>query len=71
MNDAATLDAYGTLIEPTTLKIQRLLPGPIERVWAYRAHLVLPHRQRAAPQMAGIRRYAGQGGRLLRAGLAQ
>src|SRR3954465_12380859 len=28
-------DAYGTLIEPTTLKIQRLLPGPIERVWAY------------------------------------
>ena len=28
-------DAYGTLIEPTTLKIQRLLPGPIERIWAY------------------------------------
>ena len=28
-------DAYGELIEPTTLKIQRLLPGPIERVWAY------------------------------------
>ena len=28
-------DAYGTLIEPTTLKIQRLLPGPIERMWAY------------------------------------
>ena len=28
-------DAYGALIEPTTLKIQRLLPGPIERVWAY------------------------------------
>jgi uncharacterized protein YndB with AHSA1/START domain len=23
------------LTEPTTLKIQRLLPGPIERVWAY------------------------------------
>lgn len=34
--DATTrADAYGTLIEPTTLKIQRLLPGPIERVWAY------------------------------------
>ena len=32
---AATPDAYGTLIEPTTLKIQRLLPGPVERVWAY------------------------------------
>jgi uncharacterized protein YndB with AHSA1/START domain len=28
-------DAYGTLVEPATLRIQRLLPGPIERVWAY------------------------------------
>ncbi|MCF2515686.1 SRPBCC family protein [Sphingomonas sp. G124] len=28
-------DAYGTLIDPTTLKIQRLLPGPIDRIWAY------------------------------------
>lgn len=28
-------DAYGTLIEPATLKIQRLLPGPIDRIWAY------------------------------------
>jgi uncharacterized protein YndB with AHSA1/START domain len=27
--------AYGVLTEPTTLKIQRLLPGPIERAWAY------------------------------------
>ena len=36
MNDLSTpTDAYGELIEPTTLKIQRLLPGPIERVWAY------------------------------------
>ena len=35
MTDLATLDRYGVLIEPTTLKIQRLLPGPIERVWAY------------------------------------
>lgn len=30
-----TNDSYGTLIEPATLKIQRMLPGPIERVWAY------------------------------------
>ena len=29
------LDNYGTLTEPATLKIQRLLPGPIERVWDY------------------------------------
>jgi uncharacterized protein YndB with AHSA1/START domain len=35
MTQAATLDAYGELIEPMTLKIQRLLPGPIDRVWAY------------------------------------
>jgi uncharacterized protein YndB with AHSA1/START domain len=28
-------DAYGELIEPTTLRIQRLLPGPVERIWAY------------------------------------
>ncbi len=26
---------FGVLAEPTTLKIQRLLPGPIERVWDY------------------------------------
>jgi len=35
MNDVAQLDAYGALIEPATLKIQRLLPGPVERIWAY------------------------------------
>ncbi len=35
MTDLATPDAYGVLTEPTTLKIQRRLPGPIERVWAY------------------------------------
>ena len=35
MTELATLDAYGVLTEPATLKIQRLLPGPIERVWAY------------------------------------
>jgi uncharacterized protein YndB with AHSA1/START domain len=28
-------DAYGVLTDPVTLKIQRCLPGPIERVWAY------------------------------------
>ena len=35
MSKCANPGAYGTLIEPATLKIQRLLPGPIERVWAY------------------------------------
>jgi uncharacterized protein YndB with AHSA1/START domain len=35
MTDLATEDGYGVLTEPATLKIQRVLPGPIERVWAY------------------------------------
>lgn len=35
MDTMTTPDAYGELIEPATLKIQRLLPGPIERIWAY------------------------------------
>jgi uncharacterized protein YndB with AHSA1/START domain len=36
MTEAATLkNPYGALTEPTTLEIQRLLPGPIERIWAY------------------------------------
>ena len=28
-------DVFGALIEPNTLKIQRLLPGSIDRIWAY------------------------------------
>jgi len=28
-------DNYGMLTEPATLTLQRLLPGPIDRVWAY------------------------------------
>lgn len=35
MNKPTTPDAFGELIEPATLKIQRMLPGPIERVWQY------------------------------------
>jgi uncharacterized protein YndB with AHSA1/START domain len=35
MNRPTTPDACGTLTEPATFTIQRLLPGPIERVWAY------------------------------------
>lgn len=31
----ASPDLYGRLTEPATLRIQRLLPGPAERVWAY------------------------------------
>jgi uncharacterized protein YndB with AHSA1/START domain len=31
----ATLSAYGELTEPATVRIERMLPGPIERVWDY------------------------------------
>ena len=35
MNAHARIDDYGRLIEPTTLVIERVLPGPAERVWRY------------------------------------
>src|SRR5690606_15460855 len=35
MTEATTLGAYGVQTEPATVRLQRLLPGPIERVWAY------------------------------------
>lgn len=35
MTDLETLNSYGELIEPNSIKLQRLLPGSIERVWGY------------------------------------
>lgn len=35
MTASPTPDPYGRFADPETLTIQRLLPGPIERVWAY------------------------------------
>lgn len=35
MNDMAVRNDYGTLSDPTTLMIRRVLPGPIERIWSY------------------------------------
>lgn len=35
MNQVATPDAYGVVTEPATLTIRRLLPGSVDRVWAY------------------------------------
>ncbi|MFZ1687266.1 MAG: SRPBCC family protein [Flavobacteriales bacterium] len=29
------MDKYGTITAPNTIRFERLLPGPIERVWAY------------------------------------
>ena len=51
MNDLANLDAFGVLTEPTTLNIQRLLPGPIERVWAYLTQSDLRRQWFAAGEM--------------------
>jgi uncharacterized protein YndB with AHSA1/START domain len=51
MKERATLDAYGVLTEPATLKIQRLLPGPIERIWAYLTESDLRRQWLAAGQM--------------------
>ena len=37
--------------EPSTLRIQRLLPGPIERVWAYLTESELRRKWLAAGEM--------------------
>jgi len=51
MTDLATLDDYGTLSESDTLTIQRVLPGPIDRVWSYLTDSDLRSRWLAAGQM--------------------
>ncbi|MCW8128451.1 SRPBCC family protein [Microbulbifer halophilus] len=51
MTEDITLDNYGTLVEPDTLRIQRLLPGPIERVWAYLTESDLRRQWLAAGEM--------------------
>jgi uncharacterized protein YndB with AHSA1/START domain len=49
MTDLAS--AFGELTEPATLKIQRLLPGPIERAWAYLTESELRRKWLAAGEM--------------------
>lgn len=51
MSKPDTPDVYAALIEPATLKIERLLPGPIERVWAYLTESELRRQWLAAGQM--------------------
>jgi len=51
VNQPMTPDAYGVLTEPATLTIQRLLPGPIERVWAYLTESDLRRQWLAAGEM--------------------
>lgn len=51
MNEIAPPDAYGRLTGPMTLTIQRLLPGPIERIWAYLTESELRRKWLAAGEM--------------------
>lgn len=51
MTELATRSGYGELIEPATLKIERMLPGPIDRVWAYLTQSELRRRWLASGEM--------------------
>lgn len=51
MTVLATLNPYGVLSEPATLTIERLLPGPVERVWAYLTESDLRRQWLAAGEM--------------------
>lgn len=51
MTLADALDRYGQLTAPDTLKIERLLPGPIERVWSYLTESDLRRKWLAAGEM--------------------
>ena len=51
MKDATTIEAYGHLSEPTTLTMQRLLPGPVARVWAWLTESELRAKWLAAGEM--------------------
>lgn len=35
MNEHMTIDTYGAVSAPNTFTLQRLLPGPAERIWSY------------------------------------
>lgn len=51
MTDMATIEAYGVLSDPMTLTIQRVLPGPAERIWSYLTDSDLRARWLAAGEM--------------------
>lgn len=53
MNGPVTPNDYGAMTEPMTLKIQRLLPGPVERIWAYLTDSDLRRKWLAAGAMDG------------------
>lgn len=48
------VSAYGELTEPRTLTIQRVLPGPVERVWRYLTDSELRRKWLAAGDMLPV-----------------
>ena len=54
MNKREPDDAYGVRTEADTLTFRRLLPGPIERVWAYLTENDLRRRWLAAGEMEKV-----------------
>jgi uncharacterized protein YndB with AHSA1/START domain len=51
LTEPPALDAYGALTDPATVEIRRLLPGPVERVWAYLTESELRRQWLAAGRM--------------------
>jgi len=52
MTETATLSgAHGELIEPRSVRIERVLPGPIERIWSYLTDSELRARWLAAGEL--------------------
>lgn len=51
MPDLTMAGAYGAMIAPDTLRIQRLLPGPVERIWSYLTDSALRRQWLAAGDM--------------------
>lgn len=51
MSASARPNAYGVVTAPATVTIQRLLPGPVERVWAYLTESDLRKQWLAAGEM--------------------
>ncbi|TCV66392.1 uncharacterized protein YndB with AHSA1/START domain [Neorhizobium sp. R1-B] len=51
MNDIAAISAYGVVTEPATIRIERLLPSSIDRVWAYLTQSELRRRWLASGDM--------------------
>lgn len=51
MNEYTNRDGYGMVPQPGTLKIERLLPGPIQRVWSHLSESGLRRRWLAAGEL--------------------